>query len=153
MSVRTAPRHRSHITNMMKVFLDDLTFYWPPRSLQRPTAREEGKEISGFSKTWADFTKFIMKKLPALKKWWTKHKRICREKGNEWTAFLFFLGTLQLNCDNQVTWSTVLKYEHRCTILRQVSPSRRRSSPRRQHWHYAKLKFYIIKILHSLLNI
>lgn len=54
---------------MMNVFLDDLTFYWPPWSLQWPTTREKGKEISGFSKTCVYFTKLIMKKLSALEKW------------------------------------------------------------------------------------
>jgi len=55
--------------DMMKVFLDDLTFCRPPWSLQCPAAGEGSKEISGFSETWVYFAKFIMKKLSALKKW------------------------------------------------------------------------------------
>lgn len=115
MSVRTArPGHISHITDVMKVFLDDLTFYWPPGRLQRPSAGEEGKEIPGFSKTRVYFAKFIMKKLSALQKWWTKHEGICRENGRRaWLAFPPWGFTARLW---RLTWSTVLEYEHRGTI-------------------------------------
>lgn len=52
-SVRTARApHINYITNMMNIFLDDLAFFWPSWILQWLAAREKGKEISGFSKTW-----------------------------------------------------------------------------------------------------
>ena len=91
-SVGTARPQGSHITNMMDVFLDDLTFYWPSWSLHWLAAREKGKEISGFLKAWVCFTKLIVKQLSALEKRWTQHKRIC-QRAREWVSrFLFLLG-------------------------------------------------------------
>lgn len=122
-SVGTArPRHGSHITNVIDVFLDDLALYWPSWSLHRLAARQKGKEIPGLSQTRVGFTKLIVKQLSPLEKRRTQHKRIC-QRAREWVSgFLFLRGSFTTQLSQLSNGKHCIKiWAQMCSLMRYFS--------------------------------